>query len=138
MELLILLNQQASRNQAGMGFRSPMSALRIRQLQSYEAGNYLSIERHCCSFSTVENSILDQLPVGDPVLAENLFNNLTSPDILVPLCTFLAYISTPAAIIAGDPVIEDLAFKPITGDIGSIPAVEVRLQSMLNFSNRIQ
>lgn len=135
---MIHLNKQASRTQAGLGSHFPLSQLRIMQLQKLNAGHYNSIDRLSCSYSRLENSSLDQLPVENRVMADSVFSNLTSPEIVVPLCTFLAYLSTQAGVTTGDSTIEDLAFKPITGDLSSIHELGVRLESMLNVSHRIQ
>ena len=115
-----------------------MSEGRILLLQRLDEGHYQSIDQLSCSYSGVENTALAQLPVDNPVLADDMFADITSPDIIIRLCTFLAYVSTPTAIGTKNPVFEDLALKPITSDLSAVQEVAVRLESMLNVSYRIQ
>lgn len=114
------------------------SEVRIQLQQRLDQGHYKSIEGLSCSYSSVDITALAQLLITDAFLAESMFPDLTAPHIIIPLCTFLAYISSPAVFALNDFVIEDLAFKPLSGDLSSIHLIAIRLGSILNVSHRIQ
>ena len=96
-----------------MGYRVPMSEGRILLLQRLDEGHYKSIDQLSCSYSGVENTALAQLPVDNPVLADDLFADITSPDIIIRLCTFLAYVSTPSAIGTNNLYLRILLLSPL-------------------------